>query len=85
MSKVAPGSYIVNLRIRAPKGELTLNAIAWVLGVILVYSIMFATGALLFDERRNLITFGTLLVASAAGLWAVLRREKSLDSASDAA
>jgi len=46
---------------------------------------MFATGALLFDERRNLITFGTLLVASAAGLWAVLRREKSLDSASDAA
>jgi len=62
--------------IRAPKGEMTLNAIAWVLGVILVYSIMFATGALLFDERRNLITFGTLLVASAAGLWAVLRRER---------
>jgi len=66
--------------IRAPEGEMTLNAIAWVLGVILVYSIMFATGALIFDERRNLITFGTLLIASAVGLFVVMRREKRLDS-----
>ena len=71
--------------IRAPEGEITLNLIAWILGVILVYSIMFATGALLFAERRNLITFGTLLVASAIGLFAVMRREKALDSARRAA
>jgi hypothetical protein len=41
---------------------------------------MFATGALLFDERRNLITFSALLVVTALGLWWVLRREKNLDS-----
>ena len=68
--------------IRAPQGELTLNAISWVIGVILVYSIMFATGALIFDERRNLITFGTLAIVSGFGLWAVMRREKALDSMS---
>jgi len=71
--------------IHAPRGEIGRNAIAWILGVILVYSIMFTTGALLFDERRNLIAFGTSLVASAIGLWAVLRREKQLDSERDAA
>ena len=66
--------------IRAPRGEVILNAIAWVLGIVMVYSIMFATGALLFDERRNLIIFTTLLVVTAVGLTWVLRREKILDS-----
>ena len=71
--------------VRAPKGELALNAIAWLLGIVLVYSIMFATGALIFDERRNLVVFGSLLVISAVALWEVLRREKRLDSAANAA
>jgi Na+/proline symporter len=62
--------------IRAPEGEITRNAIAWILGVILVYSIMFATGALIFDERRKLLVFGTLLVASSVTLWRILRRER---------
>ena len=55
------------------------------IGVILVYSIMFATGALIFDERRNLIVFGSLLIASFFALWAILRRERQLDSARHAA
>ncbi|HUJ14798.1 MAG TPA: sodium:solute symporter family protein [Thermoanaerobaculia bacterium] len=67
--------------VRAPRGELTLNAIAWVVGVVLVYSIMFATGALIFDERRNLITFSVLVLVCSVALWVVLRREKSLDAA----
>jgi len=71
--------------IRAPEGELARNALAWLLGVILVYSIMFATGALFFDERRNLITFSASLIASAFGLWWVLRRERQLDSTRSAA
>ena len=71
--------------IRAPRGEITLNAIAWVLGIVLVYSIMFATGAVLFDQRRNMVFFGTLLVASAVGLYFVMQRERRLDSTSDAA
>ncbi len=61
--------------IRALEGEIARNASAWVLGVILVYSIMFATGALIFDERRKLEVFGMLLVVSAVALWAVMRRE----------
>ncbi|HYS52151.1 MAG TPA: sodium:solute symporter family protein [Thermoanaerobaculia bacterium] len=68
--------------IRAPDGEITRNALAWVLGVILVYSIMFATGALLFDERRNLIVFSTSLIASAIALWWVMRREQAYESES---
>ncbi len=64
--------------IRAASGEIARNALSWVLGVVMVYSIMFATGSLIFDERRKLIVFGTLLVVSAVGLWGVLRRERSL-------
>jgi Na+/proline symporter len=71
--------------LRAPKGEMTRNAIAWILGIILVYSIMFATGAFLFDERRNQIVFSASMILSAFGLWSVLRREKLLDSMLDAA
>jgi Na+/proline symporter len=70
--------------IRAPEGEMTRNAIAWVLGVVLVYSIMFASGALIFNEPRKLLVFGTLLVVSGTGLWAVLARERKLDSARSA-
>jgi Na+/proline symporter len=71
--------------IRAPEGEMARNALAWILGVVLVYSIMFATGALIFDEQRTLMVFGTLLVISAVALWSVLRRERRLDSAGGAA
>jgi hypothetical protein len=63
---------------------MTRNAIAWVLGVVLVYSIMFASGALIFNEPRKLLVFGTLLVVSGTGLWAVLARERKLDSARSA-
>ena len=55
--------------IRAPAGEIARNAISWILGIIVVYSIMFATGALIFDERRKLIVFSTTLILSASGMW----------------
>src|SRR5581483_707349 len=67
--------------IRGPRGEIARNALEWLLGVVMVYSIMFVTGALIFDERRKLMIFSILLVASAAGLWGVLRRDNRLDSA----
>jgi solute:Na+ symporter, SSS family len=54
---------------RAPSGEITRNAISWILGIIVVYSIMFATGALIFDERPKLIVFSAMLIVSALGLW----------------
>ena len=67
--------------LRAPRGEITRNAVMWVLGVALVYSIMFATGALLFGQRGKLILFGAVLVVTAGGLIALLRSEQTVDSA----
>jgi Na+/proline symporter len=71
--------------IAAPAGEIARNALAWVLGIVLVYSIMFATGAFLFDERRNFIVFTVSMIVSAIALWRLLRREKQLDAARNAA
>ena len=45
-------------------GEIARNLWFWFLGVIFVYSIMFTTGALLFDQRRDLMIFGTTLLVS---------------------
>ena len=67
--------------LRAPAGEIGRNALCWLSGVILVYSIMFATGALLFHQTQKLIVFGIALVGSSAALWALLARERRLDSA----
>ena len=53
----------------APRGEMTRNFVCWIAGVVLVYSIMFATGALLFHERTKLIFFGATLLVSAMILW----------------
>jgi Na+/proline symporter len=59
------------------RGELGRNAIAWVAGVVLVYSIMFATGAALFHNAKQLTVFGTALVVSAIFLVVVMRRERA--------
>jgi hypothetical protein len=56
-------------------GEIARNLWFWFLGVVLVYSIMFTTGALLFDQRRELMSFGSALVVSAALLFIGLKRE----------
>jgi len=53
------------------------NAIAWILGIILVYSIMFATGAAIFHNTRQFVIFGGALVASAVLLVVVMRREQA--------
>ena len=51
-----------------PPHELWRNAAMWVTGVVLVYSIMFATGALIFHQTQKLQTFGVTLVLSAIAL-----------------
>ena len=71
--------------VRAPAGEIARNALCWLVGVILVYSIMFATGALLFRQSMKFLGFSTALVLSSVALWALLASERSLDSARDAA
>jgi hypothetical protein len=57
------------------KGEIARNLWFWLLGVVFVYSIMFTTGALLFDLPRQLMIFGAALVVSGVLLFIGLSRE----------
>jgi solute:Na+ symporter, SSS family len=61
--------------VQGAKGEIARNLWFWLLGVVFVYSIMFATGALLFDQRRDLLIFGTTMIVSGAFLFIGLSRE----------
>jgi SSS family solute:Na+ symporter len=58
------------------RGELSRNALAWVAGVVMVYSIMFATGAAIFHNARQFGIFGGALVVSAGLLVVVMRGEQ---------
>jgi len=58
-------------------GELSRNALAWVCGVVMVYSIMFVTGALIFHNPQQILIFGTSLAVSAGVLVVVIRRERA--------
>lgn len=59
------------------RGELSRNAVAWVAGVVMVYSIMFTTGAVIFHNPRQIMIFGTALAVSAMLLVVVMRREQA--------
>lgn len=63
--------------IEPPRGEIARNLAFWVLGVAFVYSIMFATGGLIFHERRQALIFGAVLVVSGGLLLRGLLREKA--------
>ena len=58
-------------------GELRRNAVSWLLGIVFVYSIMFATGGVIFHRVPQILLFGTTLVVSGALLLANLAREKA--------
>jgi solute:Na+ symporter, SSS family len=57
-------------------GELWRNAAMWTAGMVLVYSIMFATGAAIFGDAQKLRLFGSMLVVSAIALFVMLRRDR---------
>jgi Na+/proline symporter len=57
------------------RGELSRNAVAWAAGVVLVYSIMFATGSLIFHYPKQLMIFGAAVVGAAIVLIVVMRGE----------
>lgn len=71
------------LQLEPIRGEIARNTISWLLGIALVYSIMFGTGALLFDQPEKLALFAGIVVVSAVGL--VLMMRKSRRAESDAA
>ena len=58
-------------------GEIPRNLVFWALGVVFVYSIMFATGAALFGDTSRALLFGAALVVSGSLLFAGMAREKT--------
>jgi solute:Na+ symporter, SSS family len=62
------------------RGELGRNTIAWLAGVVLVYSIMFATGSLIFHNTRHLILFSIALVVSAIVVMRIMFTDRLLDN-----
>jgi uncharacterized SAM-binding protein YcdF (DUF218 family) len=49
----------------------------WALGTVFVYSIMFATGAVIFGQHSRATLFGAALVVSGGLLFAGLAREEA--------
>jgi solute:Na+ symporter, SSS family len=60
-----------------PRGEIGRNFGMWVLGISVVYSVMFATEGILFHLPRQALVFGAILLASGSLLVAGLTREKA--------
>jgi hypothetical protein len=59
------------------RGEIPRNLAFWALGTVFVYSIMFATGAVLFGDGGRALLFGGAFALSGALLFAGLAREKA--------
>lgn len=66
--------------IAPPPGDIGRRLILWILGVVFVYSIMFATGALLFDQPEKLAIFGIAMVVSGTAMFVLMARERDEDS-----
>ena len=64
------------LNIVPPRGEIARSTVCWILGVVLVYSLMFAVGAWLFGKDRSLIIFGTTTIVSTILLIVIMRAER---------
>ena len=63
--------------VAARRGEIPRNLLLWALGTVFVYSIMFATGAVIFGQHSRAILFGAALVVSGGLLFAGLAREEA--------
>ncbi len=63
------------LNIEPARGEILRNTINWLLGVTLVYAVMFATGSFLFHERARMMMFATVAIAATIGLTISMRGE----------
>jgi Na+/proline symporter len=63
--------------IAPPSGEIGRNFGMWVLGIALVYSVMFATEGVLFHLPRQALVCGAILLVSGALLVSLLLRERA--------
>jgi Na+/proline symporter len=57
-------------------GEMVRNGILWIAGIVLVYSVMFGTGALIFDQPQKLLWFGVSTLLSAMVVVTMMWRER---------
>lgn len=55
-------------------GSVTSSLVAWLLGCVLVYTVLFGTGSVLYGDVVKAIIFGVAAVVAATGLLRVLRR-----------
>ena len=55
-------------------GSVTSSLVAWLLGCVLVYTVLFGTGSVLYGDVVEAIIFGLAAVVAATGLLRVLRR-----------
>ena len=69
------GPLVADTGVQPPRGEIARNAFSWVLGIALVYGIMFGTGALLFDQTRKLMICAAIVAVSCIGLLTTLREK----------
>jgi Na+/proline symporter len=63
--------------VAATRGEIPRNLVFWALGIVFVYSLMFATGAVIFGQPSRALLFGAALAVSGALLFRGLAREKT--------
>jgi solute:Na+ symporter, SSS family len=63
------------LSVEPIRGEMSRNFAMWILGMVLVYSVMFATGAFLFHRRTVALVLTISAVVSGVALGALLRDE----------
>jgi Na+/proline symporter len=61
--------------VEPPRGELSRNALNWVMGIAMVYAIMFGTGALIFDQPLKLAVCSAIVVVTFIGLLTTLRKK----------
>ncbi len=57
------------------KGKMFRNFMGWILGVVLVYSALFATGKLLFQEWQEFAVWFIAMLVSGVLLWKVMRSD----------
>jgi SSS family solute:Na+ symporter len=65
----------IEMNLQPERGAMTRNAINWIFGIVLVYSIMFATGAYIFHQPQKSTMFAAAAVLSASVLTVSMRRE----------
>ena len=63
--------------IAPPPGEIGRSFLFWVLGIALVYSVMFATGGVIFHLTRQAVVFSAIALVSGALLVRGLARERT--------